>query len=91
MRKRSVCPSASSNCTNRDDNYPQLSAHLSPMPKSTKFRATTIQEQRRHKATLWRNIRHHQRQGCQEHAELLLSVFKPLLNLRLPRIPRHKL
>ena len=53
------------------------------------FRIFELKDQRQHKATLWKNIRYHQRHGCEEHAELLRKVFAPILNLYLPRIPRH--
>jgi hypothetical protein len=48
------------------------------------IQATTLAEQRAHKAVLLRNLRAADR-NCAEHATLLRQVFAPLLTLRLPR------
>ena len=55
------------------------------------IQAKTIEQQRRHKAALWRNIRYHEQQhlkSCTEHAKLLRIVFGPLLEIKLPRVPK---
>ena len=53
------------------------------------MKITNLAEARAHKALLWRNIRA-ARRLCAEHAELLQRTFAPVLNLKLPRIPKHQ-
>ena len=52
------------------------------------LRAVSPQEQRDHKALLLRNVRQHK--DCPEHQAKLRRVFGFLIELKLPRIPRHK-
>lgn len=57
--------------------------------ESKAMRVMTCQQQRDHKAMLWRNIRRALRE-CHEHGEMLQRVFAPMLCIKLPRIPRHQ-